>query len=87
MFLTRIGFGSKAVVTGDITQTDLPRHQTSGLRHVMDILPGVEGVAFTHFHSKDVVRHPLVQRIVQAYERRQHEIDARGTPDHDQRQS
>jgi len=77
MFLTRIGFGSKAVVTGDITQTDLPRHQTSGLRHVMDILPGVEGVAFTHFHSRDVVRHPLVQRIVQAYERRQHEIDTR----------
>ena len=78
MFLTRIGFGSKAVVTGDITQTDLPRHQTSGLRHVMDILPGIEGVAFTHFQSKDVVRHPLVQRIVQAYERRQQEIDARG---------
>jgi phosphate starvation-inducible PhoH-like protein len=64
-------------VTGDITQTDLPRHQTSGLRHVMDILPGVEGIAFTNFHSKDVVRHPLVQRIVQAYERRQQEIDAR----------
>lgn len=77
MFLTRIGFGSKAVVTGDITQTDLPRHQTSGLKHVMDILPGVEGVAFTHFSSKDVVRHPLVQRIVQAYERRQAAIDAR----------
>ncbi len=76
MFLTRIGFGSKAVVTGDITQTDLPRHQISGLRHVMDILPGVEGVAFTHFGSKDVVRHPLVQRIVQAYERRQNELDA-----------
>ncbi len=75
MFLTRIGFGSKAVVTGDITQTDLPRHQTSGLRHVMDILPGVEGVAFTNFHSRDVVRHPLVQRIVQAYERRQQELD------------
>lgn len=71
MFLTRIGFGSKAVVTGDITQTDLPRHQTSGLRQVMEILPGVAGVAFTHFSSKDVVRHPLVQRIVQAYERRQ----------------
>jgi phosphate starvation-inducible PhoH-like protein len=85
MFLTRIGFGSKAVVTGDITQTDLPRHQTSGLRHVMDILPGVEGVAFTHFLSKDVVRHPLVQRIVQAYERRQQEIDARQPQNYDQR--
>ena len=71
MFLTRIGFGSKAVVTGDITQTDLPRHQLSGLRHVMDILPGVKGVAFSMFDSKDVVRHPLVQRIVQAYERAQ----------------
>ncbi len=76
MFLTRIGFGSKAVVTGDITQTDLPRHQLSGLKHVLDILPGVEGVAFTHFLSRDVVRHPLVQRIVQAYERRQSELDA-----------
>jgi phosphate starvation-inducible PhoH-like protein len=70
MFLTRMGFGSRAVVTGDITQTDLPRQQTSGLKHVMDVLPGVEGVAFTHFTSKDVVRHPLVQRIVQAYERK-----------------
>ena len=69
MFLTRMGFGSKAVVTGDITQTDLPRQQLSGLRHVMNVLPGVEGVAFTQFTSKDVVRHPLVQRIVQAYER------------------
>lgn len=71
MFLTRIGFGSKAVVTGDITQTDLPRHQTSGLRQVMDILPNVQGVAFSMFNSRDVVRHPLVQRIVQAYERAQ----------------
>jgi phosphate starvation-inducible PhoH-like protein len=70
MFLTRLGFGSKAVVTGDITQTDLPRHQLSGLRNAIDILPGVEGVAFTMFTSKDVVRHPLVQRIVQAYESR-----------------
>ena len=69
MFLTRMGFGSKAVVTGDITQTDLPKQQLSGLRHVMNVLPGVEGVAFTYFTSKDVVRHPLVQRIVQAYER------------------
>jgi phosphate starvation-inducible PhoH-like protein len=69
MFLTRMGFGSKAVVTGDITQTDLPKQQLSGLRHVMNVLPGVEGVAFTQFTSKDVVRHPLVQRIVQAYER------------------
>jgi phosphate starvation-inducible PhoH-like protein len=69
MFLTRIGFGSKAVVTGDVTQTDLPSNRMSGLRHVIDVLDGVQGVAFTHFTSKDVVRHPLVQRIVQAYER------------------
>jgi phosphate starvation-inducible PhoH-like protein len=69
MFLTRIGFGSKAVVTGDITQVDLPRNQRSGLRHVIDVLRGVHGVAFTFFDARDVVRHPLVQRIVQAYER------------------
>ena len=70
MFLTRIGFGSKAVVTGDITQTDLPAGRQSGLSHVIDVLRGVEGVAFTFFDARDVVRHPLVQRIVQAYESR-----------------
>ena len=69
MFLTRIGFGSKALVTGDITQTDLPTSRMSGLRHAMKVLEGVPGVAFTLFTSRDVVRHPLVQRIVQAYER------------------
>jgi phosphate starvation-inducible protein PhoH and related proteins len=68
MFLTRIGFGSRAVVTGDITQTDLPMGKQSGLQHVINILPGVEGVQFTFFDSSDVVRHPLVQRIVKAYE-------------------
>jgi phosphate starvation-inducible protein PhoH and related proteins len=68
MFLTRIGFGSKAVVTGDITQIDLPAAKQSGLRTVIDILRGVRGIAFTMFQSRDVVRHPLVQRIVQAYE-------------------
>jgi len=68
MFLTRIGFGSKAVVTGDITQIDLPNSKQSGLRTVIDILRGVHGIAFTMFSSRDVVRHPLVQRIVQAYE-------------------
>ena len=68
MFLTRIGFGSKAVVTGDITQVDLPTSKASGLRTVIDILRGVRGIAFTLFTSRDVVRHPLVQRIVQAYE-------------------
>jgi len=70
MLLTRIGFGSKAVVTGDVTQTDLPAGRQSGLSHVIDVLRGVEGVAFTFFDAQDVVRHPLVQRIVQAYESR-----------------
>ena len=69
MFLTRIGFGSKAVVTGDVTQTDLPKQQLSGLKHVIKVLQEVDSVAFTFFNSKDVVRHPLVQRIVEAYER------------------
>ncbi|MDH3399701.1 MAG: PhoH family protein [Chromatiales bacterium] len=71
MFLTRIGFGSHTVVTGDITQTDLPRSQLSGLRDALDVLRDVSGVGFTHFSAQDVVRHPLVQRIVQAYERHQ----------------
>ncbi|UVE17176.1 PhoH family protein [Pseudomonas sp. LS44] len=69
MFLTRIGFGSTAVITGDITQVDLPRGTRSGLTHVIDVLHEVPGISFTHFKSKDVVRHPLVQRIVEAYER------------------
>jgi phosphate starvation-inducible PhoH-like protein len=80
MFLTRIGFGSKAVVTGDITQIDLPRQQRSGLRHVVDVLRGVDGVAFSFFNSRDVVRHPLVQRIVEAYERDDEAESARGEP-------
>jgi phosphate starvation-inducible PhoH-like protein len=70
MFLTRIGFGSKAVVTGDVTQTDLPAGRQSGLSHVVDVLRAVDGVAFTFFDAHDVVRHPLVQRIVRAYESR-----------------
>jgi phosphate starvation-inducible PhoH-like protein len=77
MFLTRLGFGSKAVVTGDITQVDLPRQQRSGLRHAIEVLRGVDGVAFTFFNALDVVRHPLVQRIVQAYERNSDAGDAR----------
>jgi phosphate starvation-inducible PhoH-like protein len=67
MFLTRIGFGSTAVITGDITQIDLPRGQKSGLVNVRHVLQGVEGIQFTHFSSRDVVRHPLVQKIVEAY--------------------
>jgi phosphate starvation-inducible PhoH-like protein len=68
MFLSRIGFSSTAVITGDITQIDLPRGQRSGLRHVIDVLRGVEDISFTFFDSKDVVRHPLVARILDAYE-------------------
>ena len=68
MFLTRLGFGSKAVITGDITQIDLPIGQTSGLVEVMRIVQRIEGIAFTRFDDRDVVRHPLVQKIVKAYE-------------------
>ena len=71
MFLTRIGFGSRAVVTGDPTQTDLPPGRASGLRHALEVLRGVTGVAVQYFEARDVVRHPLVQRIVQAYEARE----------------
>ena len=67
MFLTRLGFGSKIVVTGDITQIDLPRESRSGLVHVRDVLSGVDGIRFVEFGHRDVVRHKLVQRIVEAY--------------------
>ena len=69
MFLTRVGFGSTVVVTGDITQIDLPNKTMSGLRHVLAVLKDIKGISFTHFSSRDVVRHPLVQRIVEAYDR------------------
>jgi len=69
MFLTRIGFGSKAVVTGDITQIDLQRGQKSGLVEAQKILNGVKGIAMTKFLAADVVRHPLVQKIINAYEK------------------
>ena len=68
MFLTRIGFGSTAVITGDVTQVDLPRGQLSGLRQVTEVLRDVDGISFTFFSARDVVRHPLVQRIVAAYD-------------------
>ncbi len=68
MFLTRIGFNSKTVITGDITQTDLPKHQESGLQHSLNVLDGVEGIGMVHFDAADVVRHPLVQKIVRAYD-------------------
>lgn len=68
MFLTRIGFNSRAVITGDITQVDLPRHQMSGLRHAIEVLQDINGISFNFFQSKDVVRHPVVARIVEAYD-------------------
>jgi len=77
MFLTRLGFGSRSVVTGDVTQTDLPKDRTSGLRHAVDVLKDVEGVSFVFFTARDVIRHPLVQRIVKAYEA--HEGNQDGT--------
>ena len=80
MFLTRIGYGSRAVVTGDVTQTDLPRGRESGLKHVRRILPNVPGVEFVDFAPEDVVRHPLVQRIVEAYEREDKRGDESGEP-------
>lgn len=77
MFLTRMGFGSKVVVTGDITQIDLPRHKESGLRHVLEVLRETDGISFTFFTAQDVVRHPLVQRIVSAYEAYERSHDPR----------
>lgn len=74
MFLTRIGFGSTTVVTGDITQIDLPPGKKSGLRHIIDILNDEQGISFTFFKSRDVVRHPLVKRILDAYERHEHSL-------------
>ena len=76
MFLTRMGFNSKVVVTGDITQIDLPQGQTSGLREVRDVMARVPGVAFVYLDHRDVVRHPLVQRVIQAYD--EHHARRRG---------
>ena len=76
MFLTRIGFGTTAVVTGDLSQIDLPKHQKSGLRDAVEVLKGVEGISFQFFEAKDVVRHPLVAKIVRAYDRRDAEDSA-----------
>ncbi|GHC31602.1 ATP-binding protein [Kushneria pakistanensis] len=75
MFLTRIGFGSTAVITGDVTQVDLPRGTNSGLIHVLNVLKDVNGISMTRFASKDVVRHPLVARIIDAYEAHESEED------------
>jgi phosphate starvation-inducible PhoH-like protein len=75
MFLTRIGFGSKAVITGDPTQIDLPKHQKSGLIDAQDVLQEINGIALHYFTSEDVVRHPLVQKIVNAYAKKLRERD------------
>ncbi len=69
MFLTRLGFSSKAIITGDITQVDLPKEETSGLIKIEEILKGVRGISFEHLSREDVVRHPLVQKIIDAYEK------------------
>jgi len=69
MFLTRMGYGSKVVINGDLTQVDLPPGRTPGLREAEKVLAGVEGIKFIYFNERDVVRHPLVQRIVAAYDR------------------
>ncbi len=73
MFLTRLGYGSRAVITGDVTQIDLPDPKRSGLVEAIKLLKGIEGIAFVFFSKKDVVRHPLVQKIIEAYERQQEE--------------
>jgi phosphate starvation-inducible PhoH-like protein len=80
MFLTRLGYGSKAVITGDITQIDLPRGAKSGLSEARELLSGVDGIRFCYFTETDVVRHPLVQKIIKAYERR-HPASPKGDPD------
>jgi len=69
MFLTRLGFSSKAVITGDVTQTDLPEGKTSGLIEARNILEGINGISFVYFSREDVVRHHLVQKIIDAYEK------------------
>jgi phosphate starvation-inducible protein PhoH and related proteins len=82
MFLTRLGFNSKVVVTGDITQVDLPRGTDSGLRTVLDILEDVDDISITRFGSQDVVRHELVGRIVDAYEKHQNAQQSKSAPAH-----
>ncbi|UCH33473.1 MAG: PhoH family protein [Armatimonadota bacterium] len=83
MFLTRLGFGSRAVVTGDVTQTDLPRGQQSGLNHVRVLLKGIEGIEFIYFSGADVVRHELVQKIIEAYDGEDGDKDRGAAPEPD----
>jgi phosphate starvation-inducible PhoH-like protein len=75
MFLTRIGYGSTAVITGDLSQIDLPKSMKSGLKDAIEVLKGIDGISFTFFGAKDVVRHPLVARIVEAYDAREGRTD------------
>ena len=89
MFLTRLGFGSRAVITGDVTQVDLPRGQQSGLSHALRVIENIKEIHVTHFHSRDVVRHQLVQKIVEAYEgwdSEQHRLSAEGRAERKARQ-
>jgi phosphate starvation-inducible PhoH-like protein len=79
MFLTRLGFSSKSVITGDITQTDLPNGKTSGLVEAREILQGIKGIRFVHFSKEDVVRHPLVQEIIDAYDKVEASKQGKGT--------
>ncbi|MDA9842085.1 PhoH family protein, partial [Gammaproteobacteria bacterium] len=74
MVLTRMGFGSKAVINGDLTQIDLPKHSVSGLHHVMGVMEGVKEIGVIQFQSSDVVRHPLVRKIIDAYEKFEQKI-------------
>jgi phosphate starvation-inducible PhoH-like protein len=78
MFLTRLGFGSKMVVTGDVTQIDLPQSRTSGLVTVPEVLSGIDDISIVRFDGRDVVRHKLVQRIVNAYKEHEEEVAVRG---------
>ncbi|MDO4436308.1 MAG: PhoH family protein [Cardiobacteriaceae bacterium] len=80
MFLTRLGFGSTAVITGDVTQIDLPRGVYSGLKQAMKVLREVEGISMTHFEAQDVVRHPLVQKIIEAYQAHDKEEESHAQP-------
>jgi phosphate starvation-inducible PhoH-like protein len=81
MFLTRIGCGSRAIITGDVTQTDLPRSQRSGLKHAIEVLKSVPEIKFNYFQTADVVRHPLVQKIVEAYQRTDQQESDKNAPD------
>jgi phosphate starvation-inducible PhoH-like protein len=80
MFLTRLGFGSTAIITGDITQIDLPHGMVSGLKHAIKVFDNIPGMSFTYFDSKDVVRHPIVQRIIEAYDAFENPPETRGKP-------